>query len=198
VRQLGRSGPANTPRLLKTLRNPLSSGVVSCVVAFPDCRHIAWYVIQPYITSFLDRHWSSASVDNLRLWNVADAAEGDGFGRMKSGAQFKIIPGHHGGYISQMSKALYPWFVILICLLSCSQLSIPRPNSWSARAVIVVGTEIPHVPCSYMISNNTFNNDCIFFAQSSAIMQCVRYKRRAKPVRFEGREIICAFNVHRT
>jgi transcriptional activator SPT8 len=44
VRQLGRSGPANTPRLLKTLRNPLSSGVVSCVVAFPDRRHIAWYV----------------------------------------------------------------------------------------------------------------------------------------------------------
>lgn len=85
VRQLGRSGPANTPRLLKTLRNPLSSGVVSCVVAFPDCRHIA-----------------CASVDNLRLWNVADAAEGDGFGRTKSGAQFKIIPGHHGGYISQM------------------------------------------------------------------------------------------------
>jgi len=85
VRQLGRSGPANTPRLLKTLRNPLSSGVVSCVVPFPDCRHIA-----------------CASVDNIRLWNVADAAEGDGFGRTKSGAQFKIIPGHHGGYISQM------------------------------------------------------------------------------------------------
>jgi transcriptional activator SPT8 len=42
VRQLGRSGTGNTPRLLKTLRNPLSSGVVSCVVAFPDCRHIAW------------------------------------------------------------------------------------------------------------------------------------------------------------
>lgn len=41
VRQLGQSGPKLTPRLLKTLRNPLSSGVVSCVVAFPDCRHIA-------------------------------------------------------------------------------------------------------------------------------------------------------------
>ncbi|KAF9464759.1 WD40-repeat-containing domain protein [Collybia nuda] len=85
VRQLGRSGPANTPRLLKTLRNPLSSGVVSCVVAFPDCRHIA-----------------CASIDNLRLWNVAEAAEHDTSGRMRSGAQFKIIPGHHGGYISQM------------------------------------------------------------------------------------------------
>lgn len=42
VRLLGHSGPLETPRLLKTLRNPSSSGVVSCVVAFPDSRHIAW------------------------------------------------------------------------------------------------------------------------------------------------------------
>lgn len=67
-----------------------------------------------YIASFLYLDYFSASVDNLRLWNVADAAEGDGFGRTKSGAQFKIIPGHHGGYISQMSKGLYPRFVISI------------------------------------------------------------------------------------
>ncbi|KAF8892532.1 WD40-repeat-containing domain protein [Infundibulicybe gibba] len=85
VRQLGRSGPSNTPRLLKILRNPLSSGVVSCIVAFPDCRHIA-----------------CASIDNLRLWNVAEAVESDMSGRSRSGVQFKIIPGHHGGYISQM------------------------------------------------------------------------------------------------
>ncbi|KNZ71808.1 Transcription factor SPT8 [Termitomyces sp. J132] len=85
VRLMGLSGPRNTPRLLKTLKNPLSSGVVSCVVAFPDCRHIA-----------------CASVDNLRLWNVAEASELDSFGKMKSGAQFKIIPGHHGAHISQM------------------------------------------------------------------------------------------------
>ncbi|KAK7054794.1 Transcription factor spt8 [Paramarasmius palmivorus] len=84
VRQLGRSGPTSTPRLLKTLRNPQSSGVVSCVVAFPDNRHIA-----------------CASIDNIRLWNVADAVEADASGRPK-GKQFKIIPGHHGGYISQM------------------------------------------------------------------------------------------------
>lgn len=44
----------------------------------------------------------SASIDNLRLWNVAEAAEADAFGKVKSGVQFKIIPGHHGGYISQM------------------------------------------------------------------------------------------------
>jgi len=84
VRLLGRSGLSNTPRLLKTLRNPTSSGVVSCVVAFPDCRHIA-----------------CASFDNLRLWNVAEAGEPDS-GRSRGGVQFKIIPGHHGGYVSQM------------------------------------------------------------------------------------------------
>ncbi|KAI0273745.1 WD40-repeat-containing domain protein [Gloeopeniophorella convolvens] len=81
VRQLGRSGPTDTPRMLKTLRNPPSSGIVSCVVAFPDGRHIA-----------------CACSDNIRLWNAAEAGESDVKGRM----QFKIIPGHHGGMVSQM------------------------------------------------------------------------------------------------
>ncbi|KAJ3552985.1 hypothetical protein NM688_g3862 [Phlebia brevispora] len=84
VRQTGQAH-IGTPRILKTLRNPVSSGVVSCVVAFPDGRHIA-----------------CASNDNIRLWNVAEAGEPDVFGRMKSGVQFKIIPGHHGGFISSM------------------------------------------------------------------------------------------------
>nr|VWO98652.1 Peptidyl-prolyl cis-trans isomerase (PPIase) (EC [Ganoderma boninense] len=84
VRQTGRAA-SGTPRILKTLRNPLSSGVVSCVVAFPDGRHLA-----------------CASTDNIRLWNVAEAGEPDAYGKMKSGVQFKIIPGHHGGYVSQM------------------------------------------------------------------------------------------------
>lgn len=48
----------------------------------------------------------SASNDNIRLWNVAEAGEPDSFGKMKSGVQFKIIPGHHGGFISQMCKSL--------------------------------------------------------------------------------------------
>ncbi|KAF8964058.1 WD40-repeat-containing domain protein [Flammula alnicola] len=43
-----------------------------------------------------------ASVDNIRLWNVAESGE-DGISKSRSGVQFKIIPGHHGGYISQMS-----------------------------------------------------------------------------------------------
>ncbi|KAF8910982.1 WD40-repeat-containing domain protein [Gymnopilus junonius] len=84
VRVLGQNSSTNTPRLLKTLRNPTSSGVVSCVVAFPDSRHIA-----------------CASVDNIRLWNVAESGE-DAWGKPKGGVPFKIIPGHHGGYISQM------------------------------------------------------------------------------------------------
>lgn len=46
----------------------------------------------------------SASTDNIRLWNVAEAGEPDAYGKMKSGVQFKIIPGHHGGYVSQMCK----------------------------------------------------------------------------------------------
>lgn len=85
VRLLGRSGPNSTPRLLKSLRNPVSSGVVSCVVPFPDGRHIA-----------------CASTDNIRLWNAADSGEADGSARSRGGVQFKIIPGHHGGYVSQM------------------------------------------------------------------------------------------------
>ena len=46
----------------------------------------------------------SASNDNIRLWNASDAGEPDAFGKTRSGVQFKIIPGHHGGYISQMGK----------------------------------------------------------------------------------------------
>ncbi|KAI6045758.1 WD40 repeat-like protein [Pisolithus marmoratus] len=85
VRSLGCSRPSGTPRLLRSLRNPPSSGVVSCVVPFPDGRHIA-----------------CASIDNIRLWNAAEAGETDGNVKSRGGVPFKIIPGHHGGYVSQM------------------------------------------------------------------------------------------------
>jgi transcriptional activator SPT8 len=88
VRQYGSS--SQSTRFLNTLKNPGSSGVVSCVAAFPDGHHIA-----------------SASFDNIRLWNVTDAAETDGTWKSKSGLQFKIIPGHHGGYVSQMRSYLH-------------------------------------------------------------------------------------------
>lgn len=51
--------------------------------------------------------YDSASVDNLRLWNVAESVEQDSMSRAK-GVQFKIIPGHHGGYVSQMSTCAKP------------------------------------------------------------------------------------------
>lgn len=41
-----------------------------------------------------------ASIDNIRLWNVAEVGEFDR--KVKSGVQFKIIAGHHGGFVSQM------------------------------------------------------------------------------------------------
>ncbi|KAF8522259.1 WD40 repeat-like protein [Hysterangium stoloniferum] len=82
TRLLGRTNKG-TPRLLKTLRNPPSSGAVSAVVGFPDGNHIA-----------------CASHDNIRLWNVADAPESDASRRTTPA--FKIIAGHHGGIISQL------------------------------------------------------------------------------------------------
>ncbi|KZT42022.1 WD40 repeat-like protein, partial [Sistotremastrum suecicum HHB10207 ss-3] len=80
TRQLGRDG-AQAPRLLRTLRNPPSSGEVSCVAAFPDGRHIA-----------------CASNDNIRLWNTSESPEES---RSRT-TPFKIVTGHHGGNVSQM------------------------------------------------------------------------------------------------
>ena len=54
----------------------------------------------PILVRTIDGHFFSASSDNIRLWNAADAGEGETRGRM----QFKIIPGHHGGMVSQMSE----------------------------------------------------------------------------------------------
>jgi transcriptional activator SPT8 len=54
-------------------------------------------------------------VDNLRLWNVADSGE-DAWRKSKSGVQFKIIPGHHGGYISQMRE--YTYLILLVSKLT--------------------------------------------------------------------------------
>jgi transcriptional activator SPT8 len=58
----------------------------------------------PFSIKIKSSFFVSASIDNLRLWNVAEAAEPDFSGKAKSGVQFKIIPGHHGGYISQMRE----------------------------------------------------------------------------------------------
>ncbi|KAH7107500.1 WD40 repeat-like protein [Auriculariales sp. MPI-PUGE-AT-0066] len=78
LRQIGNKNPS-TPRVLKLLRNPPSSGMVSCIVPFPDGKHLA-----------------CASQDNIRLWNIQEADS-----RPKA-LGFKIVAGHHGGTISQM------------------------------------------------------------------------------------------------
>ncbi|WVR07353.1 hypothetical protein IAU60_004394 [Kwoniella sp. DSM 27419] len=81
-----RSSSSSSPNLLRTLRTPAESGPVSCVVAFPDGRHVA-----------------TASQDNVRLWNTAEYFEpDDSIRKSRSKPSFKIIAGHHGGTISSM------------------------------------------------------------------------------------------------
>lgn len=42
VRLMGKNSMTEAPKLLKALRNPPSSGVVSCIAPLPDCRHLVW------------------------------------------------------------------------------------------------------------------------------------------------------------
>ncbi|KAG9004261.1 Transcription factor spt8 [Tulasnella sp. JGI-2019a] len=77
----GYSNATGQPRLLKSLRNPASSGPVTCVVGFPDGHHLV-----------------CASQDNIRLWKVSDESLSD----HRRGVPFKIIAGHHGGVISHI------------------------------------------------------------------------------------------------
>lgn len=74
------------------LREPLCLGYILC--RSPD-------------STFL-----RASIDNIRLWNVAEVGEFDR--KVKSGVQFKIIAGHHGGFISQM-RAYDPYYLLGRC-----------------------------------------------------------------------------------
>jgi len=62
-----------------------------------------------------------ASIDNIRLWNVAEVSEFDR--KVKSGVQFKIIAGHHGGFVSQMRVSYLDFPLSLVSHL-VSQLSI--------------------------------------------------------------------------
>lgn len=55
---------------------------------------------------------SRASSDNIRLWNASEGAETDMSGKTRSGVPFKIIPGHHGGIISQMGACLWGIFCL--------------------------------------------------------------------------------------
>ncbi|KAL5511215.1 SPT8_2 [Sanghuangporus vaninii] len=116
TRQFGQVSVKGVPRLLKTLRNPMSSGAVSCVAAFPDGRHIA-----------------VASNDNIRLWNASEEETG---GRARSGVPFKIIPGHHGGIISQM----------LIDRAARFMVSASSNRGWSGESTrVVLIHDIKHI-----------------------------------------------------
>ena len=59
-----------------------------------------------YCIAFLGTVFSASS-DNIRLWNASEGADSDVTGKTRSGVPFKIIPGHHGGIISQMGAYLF-------------------------------------------------------------------------------------------
>ncbi|KAG8835289.1 Transcription factor spt8 [Serendipita sp. 399] len=82
VRQFGPNGSHN-PRILRTLANPIDSKTVTCVAAFPDGKFIV-----------------CASEDNIRLWNVLEPPVDTG--KKKGLPPFRVIPGHHGGLVSQI------------------------------------------------------------------------------------------------
>ena len=82
-----KSSSSSSSNLLNTLRTPAESGPVSCIVAFPDGRHIA-----------------TASQDNVRLWNTTELSTSDDMAKKRGRPPFKIIAGHHGGIISSMCE----------------------------------------------------------------------------------------------
>ena len=66
--------------------------------------------------------------------------------------QFKIIPGHHGGFISQMCTYMLVISRQLV-LMRLPQWSIRRHASWSVRVAIGVGMVNPLGLYLYMKSN---------------------------------------------
>ncbi|KAK0526163.1 Transcription factor spt8 [Tilletia horrida] len=64
------------PRFVRSLKLPVGSGSVSALCAMPNGRHIV-----------------CGSFDNVRLWDT----EATG-----AGMPFRIVAGHHGGFVSQM------------------------------------------------------------------------------------------------
>ncbi|BEJ10977.1 hypothetical protein CspHIS471_0103990 [Cutaneotrichosporon sp. HIS471] len=74
-----RKTSSTSTSVLRTLRTPSDSGPVSCIVAFPDGKHVA-----------------TASTDNIRLWNTVEYYEPEEPAKKKSSRPpFRIIAGHH-------------------------------------------------------------------------------------------------------
>ena len=100
-----RTSSSRAPNLLRTMKTPQESGSISCVVAFPDGRHIATYVV--LICTNVFQLTSRASQDNIRLWNTVEYYDPEeSMKKSKSRPPFKIVAGHHGGTISSMSMSL--------------------------------------------------------------------------------------------
>lgn len=68
-------------KFVRSFKMPSNSGPVSCVASMPNGKHIV-----------------CASTDNIRLWNVNQ----DDSETIRSIVPFLIVPGHHGGTISQI------------------------------------------------------------------------------------------------
>ncbi|CAG8442037.1 11505_t:CDS:10 [Scutellospora calospora] len=66
-------------KFVRSFKMPSNSGPVSCVASMPNGKHIV-----------------CASTDNIRLWNVDESETA------RSIVPFLIVPGHHGGTISQI------------------------------------------------------------------------------------------------
>jgi len=88
----------------------------------------------------------SASEDNIRLWNVHEAPV-EGW-RKKGLPPFRVIPGHHGGLVSQI-REYFTYFAILLRLIREQSLIFVR-NSWSLLAVLDNGLGRAQKPFSFM------------------------------------------------
>lgn len=78
---------------------------------------------------------------------------------MKSGVQFKIIPGHHGGFISHMCKYI-PLTLRLLALTMLLQWLIQRLASLSVRVATGAGTVNQPGLCLYTRLNIFVDCNC--------------------------------------
>lgn len=101
----------------------------------------------------IDDFLFSACSDNIRLWNAAEAGESEGRGRM----QFKIIPGHHGGMVSQMCESHKKVVKILIYPYGI-QWSIQLVGSSSVLAEIGDGMGKPRELYLYTTSSPLYKS----------------------------------------